>query len=56
MATTTPPLGKPERRKGAERRHVADRRMEVRFVPGRDSDRRGGKDRRRWRGGNTPTP
>ena len=48
----THPAKPAERRKGAERRQVSDRREEVRFEPGKDSNRRGGKDRRRQGGWN----
>lgn len=38
----------PERRRpGRDRRLVKDRRTQLRFEPGRSSDRRNGKDRRK---------
>ena len=49
---TDPPRKATERRKGAERRQVSDRREEVRFEPGKDSNRRVGRDRRRQGGWN----
>jgi len=41
------PYRGPDRRQSPERRLLGDRRAQSRFVPGRDSDRRGGKERRR---------
>lgn len=45
-----PALLQPERRSTEDRRKASSRREEIRFQPGRDSDRREGKDRRRLGG------
>lgn len=39
-----------ERRSAGDRRKACNRREEIRFQPGRDSDRREGNDRRRLGG------
>lgn len=45
-----PSLLRPERRSTGDRRKACNRREEIRFQPGREADRREGKDRRRLGG------